>query len=143
MAATAPVRPRGVDLQPVPITRRTVLLTVPALPLAASTRAVSPANFPTVGDLYAEVRRLDAAIAAALDAEEADATGPETDQEPFQDARAEVIARVVATPARDVHGCKLKAELLIEVAEVDYDTVAEELLASLERDLDALDRAGA
>src|SRR5690348_5204475 len=132
--AAACVRPRVVDSQLVPITRRVVLLTVPALPLAASARAVPPADFPTVGDLCAEVRR--------LDAEEAGATGPETDQGPFRDARAGVIARVVATPARDVYGCRSKAELLIEAAEVDYDAAAQELLASLEADLDPLDQAG-
>ena len=123
------------------VARRTVLLAMPALPVVATDTA-SPAGFncgPTVGDLHREVRRIEAAIEDVLDADEA---GQRVDQGPLQDEKAALIARICRTRARDLRGCRLKLELLGEALESGDDLRAEAFIASVERDLDALDRAG-
>ena len=118
------------------VARRTVLLAMPAVPLAVS---ASPAGFdrgPSVAEMFKRTRELDAAV-DALDEDDFD-----KGQVPLLAEWSALVDRITRTPARDLTGVRCKVRLAAEALDTGDEPRAEALLDSVERDLDALDRAG-
>jgi hypothetical protein len=119
------------------VARRTVLLAVPALPVVASA-TTPPAGFgrgPSVAEMFRRTRERDAAI-DALDDDDFDAG-----QVPLQAEIMSLVDRIARTAARDLTGVRCKVRLAAEALDTGDSLRAEALIDSLERDLDALDRA--
>ena len=114
------------------VARRTVLLAMPPLPIAA-TATLSPAAVLAAGPDHLvtfgrEIARLEQEIDALSDDE-------------FDRGQAPILAEIVATRAAGIPGLRLKVDLLCDAFERDIDR-ARELVASLALDLAVLDAAG-